>query len=148
MSSKTIIGYIDIRVFAHATEDLQKVLTAVRNTLPQEIGENTLLQKNTLTGHHKNPITIFQTKITDKKALTLILAKLAASLTSLDKETLNSEMNLHLEKHNLYLRFDKQAAYVGELTFSSNDPIHFKIHFKTKRSEEITAICRETGLLP
>ncbi len=148
MSSKTPVGYVDIRVFAHATEDLQKVITAVRNTLPEEIGENTLLQKTTLTGHHRNPITLFQTKITDKKTLPLILTKLAASLSSLDKETLNSELKLHLEKHNLYLRFDKQAAYVGELKFSSNDPIHFKIHFKNKTSEEITAICRETGLLP
>lgn len=148
MSSKPPVGYVDIRVFAHATEDLQKVLTAVRNTLPIEIGENTILQKTTLTGHHGNSITLFQTKITDKKALPLILTKLAASLSSLDKETLNSEIKLHLEKHNLYLRFDKQAAYVGELTFSSNDPIHFKIHFKNKPSEEITAICRETRLLP
>jgi RNA binding exosome subunit len=148
VSSKTPVGYVEIRVFAHATEDLQKVITAVRNTLPEEIGENTILQKNTLTGHHRNPITLFQTKITDKKALPLILAKIAASLSSLDKETLNSEMKLHLEKHNLYLRFDKQAAYVGELTFSSKDPIHFKIHFKNKTSEEITTICRETGLFP
>ena len=148
MSSKTPVGYVDIRVFAHATEDLQKVLTAVRNTLPEEIGENTILQKTTLTGHHGNSITLFQTKITDKKALPLILTTIAASLSSLDKETLNSEIKLHLEKHNLYLRFDKQAAYVGELTFSSNDPIHFKIHFKNKTAEEITAICRETGLLP
>lgn len=148
MSSKTPVGYVEIRVFAHATEDLQKVITAVRNTLPDEIGENTILQKTTLTGHHRNPITLFQTKITDKKALPLILTKIAASISSLDKETLNSEMKLHLEKHNLYLRFDKQAAYVGELTFSSNDPIHFKLHFKNKTSEEITAVCRETGVFP
>jgi RNA binding exosome subunit len=148
VSSKTPVGYVEIRVFAHATEDLQKVITAVRNTLPDEIGDNTILQKTTLTGHHRNPITLFQTKITDKKALPLILAKIAASISSLDKETLYSEMKLHLEKHNLYLRFDKQAAYVGELTFSSNDPIHFKLHFKNKTYEEITAVCRETGVFP
>jgi len=148
VSSKTPVGYVDIRVFAHATEDLDKVSTAVRNTLPEAISENTVLQKASLTGHHGNPITLFQTKITDKKALPLVLGKIAASLSSLDKETLNSEMKLHLEKRNLYLRFDKQAAYLGELKFSSNDPIHFKIHFKNKTPEEITAICRETGLLP
>jgi RNA binding exosome subunit len=55
VSSKTPVGYVDIRVFAHATEDLAKVSTAVRNTLPEEIGENTLFQKTTLTGHHRNP---------------------------------------------------------------------------------------------
>jgi len=114
VSSKTPVGYVDIRVFAHATEDLDKVSTAVRNTLPEAISENTVLQKASLTGHHGNPITLFQTKITDKKALPLVLGKIAASLSSLDKETLNREMKLHLERRNLYLRFDKQAAYLGD----------------------------------
>jgi RNA binding exosome subunit len=148
VSSKTPVGYVDVRVFAHATEDLEKVLTAVRNTLPKEAGENAVFQKTSLTGHHGNPIILFQTKVTDKHALPLVLEKIAASLNALDKETLNSEMKLHLEKRNLYLRFDKQSAYMGELKFSSNDPIHFKIHFKNKTPEEITAICREAGLLP
>lgn len=148
MSSKTPIGYVDIRVFAHATEDLEKVLTAVRNTLPKELGENTVFQKTSLTGHHGNPIILFQAKVTGKQALPLVLEKIASSLSALDKETLNSEMKLHLEKRNLYLRFDKQSAYMGELRFSSNDPIHFKIHFKNKTPEEIMKICRETGLLP
>ena len=148
MSSKTPVGYVDIRVFAHATEDLEKVLTAVRNTLPKEVAENTVFQKTSLSGHHGNPIILFQAKVIDKQALPLVLAKIASSLNALDKETLNSEIKLHLEKRNLYLRFDKQSAYVGELKFASNDPIHFKIHFKNKTPEEITAICRETGLLP
>ncbi len=148
MSSKTPVGYVDVRVFAHATEDLEKVLTAVRNTLPTEASEGIVFQKTSLTGHHGNPIILFQTKITDKQALPLILKKIASRLNSLDKETLNSEMKLHLEKRNLYLRFDKQSAYIGELNFSSNDPIHFKIHFKNKTPEEIIVICRETGLLP
>jgi len=148
VSSKTPLGYVDIRVFAHATEDLEKVLTAARNTLPTEASENTVFQKTSLTGHHGNPIVLFQVKITDKQALSYVLKKIALSLNTLDKETLSSEMKLHLEKRNLYLRFDKQSAYMGELKFSSNDPIHFKIHFKNKTSEEITSICRDAGLIP
>ncbi|MEM2099198.1 MAG: RNA-binding domain-containing protein [Candidatus Bathyarchaeia archaeon] len=148
MPHKTPLGYVEIRVFAHATEDQEKVLTAVRNTLPTEIAENIIFQKTNLTGHHGNPITLFQTKITNKQALPLILEKLASTLNALDKEALNSKMKLHLEKHNLYLRFNKQAAYMGKLRLSSNDPIHFKIHFKNKTPEEITTLCRETGLLP
>jgi RNA binding exosome subunit len=56
-------------------------------------------------------------------------------------------MKLHLEKRNLYLRFDKQSAYQGGLRFSQNDPIHLKIHFKNKTAEEIAEICRNAGLL-
>ena len=148
MSSKTPIGYIDMRVFSHATEDEEKVLTAARNTLPKELSENATFQKTSLTGHHGNPIILFEAKFTDKQALPAVLEKIANSLSALDKETLNSEMKLHLEKRNLYLRFDKQSAFMGALRFSSNDPIRFKIHFKNKTPEEIMEICRETGLLP
>jgi len=137
-----------MRVFAHATEDEEKVLTAVCNTLPKELSANIAFQKTSLTGHHGNPIILFGAKFTDKQALPLVLEKIANSLSALDKETLNSEMKLHLEKRNLYLRFDKQSAFMGALRFSSNDPIRFKIHFKNKTSEEIMEICRETGLLP
>jgi RNA binding exosome subunit len=148
VSSKTPIGYIDMRVFAHATEDEEKVLTAARNTLPKELSENAAFRKTSLTGHHRNPIILFEAKFTDRQALPVVLEKIANSLSALDKETLNSEMKLHLEKRNLYLRFDKQSAYMGELKFSSNDPIHFKIHFKNKTPKEIMEICKETGLLP
>jgi RNA binding exosome subunit len=148
VSSKTPIGYINVRAFAHATEDPEKVLTAIRNTLPKELGENAIFQKTSLTGHHKNPIILFETKLTDKQHLSAALEKIAAGLSPLDKEKLDSEIKLHLEKRNLYLRFNKQSAYQGELRFSSNDPIHFKIHFKNKTPEEIVKICRKTGVLP
>lgn len=148
MSSKTPIGYIDLRVFAHATEDEEKVLTAVRNTLPNALAENARFQKTSLEGHHGNPIILFETKLTDKKALSEALEKIASGLSALDKETLNSEMQLHLEKGNLYLRFDKQSAYKGKLKFSASDPIHYMIHFKNKAPDEIVEICRKTGLLP
>ena len=148
MTPKTPIEHIQIRVFAHATEDPEKVLTAVRNTLPKELNANITFRKNSLTGHHGNPITLFETKLTDKQALPTALEKIANGLSTLDKENLNSEIKLHLEKRDLYLRFNKQSAYMGELRFSSNDPVHFKIHFKNKTPEEIMEICREIGLLP
>ncbi len=148
VSSKPPIGYIDLRTFAHATEDPEKVLTATRNTLPQELSESVTFQKTSLTGHHGNPIILFEAKLTDRKALPSALEKIAANLNTLDKEQLDREMKLHLEKGNLYLRFDKQSAYKGKLKFSQNDPIHFKIHFKNKTPDQIVEICRNTGLLP
>jgi RNA binding exosome subunit len=148
VSSKPPIGYITVRVFSHATEDPEKVQSAVRNTLPEELAAALTFQKTSLTGHHGNPITLFEVKIEDKQALPKALEKIGKGLTSLDKEALNSEIKLHLEGSNLFLRFDKQRAFMGELRFSSNDPIHFKVHFKNKTSEEIVDFCREKGVLP
>ena len=69
-------------------------------------------------------------------------------LNSLDKEELSRNLKLHLEKGNLYLRFDKQSAYLGNIKFTQNDPVHFKIHFKNKSATEITDLCKNAGLLP
>jgi hypothetical protein len=148
MSQKPPIGYVDLRVFAHATEDLEKVLTAMRNLLPTDLAETAQFEKNSLTGHHGNPITLFTTQLTDKKLLPVLLDKLGQNLNILDKEALNDEIKLHLEKHNLYLRFDKQSAFLGKIKFAQNDPIHLKIHFKNKTPDEIVEICKKSGLLP
>ena len=148
MSTKPPIAYIDIRVFAHATEDPTKVQTAVRNLLPMELAQTLVFQKTSCTGHHGNPIILFTSKLTDKKLLPTALEKIGKGLGALDKEELNRDIKLHIEKGNLYLRFDKQSAFLGALKFSQNDPIHLKIHFKNKTAQEITAISKQTGLLP
>jgi RNA-binding protein len=148
MSSKSPIGYMDIRVSAHATEDPEKVQTAVRNLLPMELAENLVFEKTSCTGHHGNPIILFTAKLTDKKALPAVLEKFALGLSALDKEELNQNINLHLEKSNLYLRFDKQSAFLEKLKLTQTDPIHLKIHFKNKKAQEIIEICRTAGLLP
>jgi RNA binding exosome subunit len=146
--SKFPVGYVNIRVFAHATEDQERVMAAVRNTLPLELGKNVVFKKTGLTGHHGNPITMFEVELVDRERLMGVLEGIGSRLIALDKETLARDMALHLEKGNLYLRFDKQQAFLGELRFSSNDPIHFKVHFRNKTADEIIGICKEAGLLP
>ena len=148
VSSKLPTGNIEVRVFSHATEDEEKVLAAVCNVLPNEVSEGVVFQRSSLTGHHGNPILILEANIKEKQALPLVLDKIGRGLSSLDKETFEREINLHLEKRNLYLRFDKQAAFICEFKFSSNDPIHFKIHFKNQTVDAITDLCKEYGLLP
>jgi RNA binding exosome subunit len=148
MSSKPPIEYIDIRVFAHATEDPQKVQAAVRNLMPEELSQTILFETNNLTGHHGNPIALIIAKLTEKKLLSRALEKIGAGLNSLDKEQLCTDLRLHMERGNLYLRFDKQSAFCGQFKFTQNDPIHVKIHFKNKTSEQIADFCKSSGMLP
>jgi RNA binding exosome subunit len=148
MSQKSSIGYVDLRVFAHVTEDSEKVLTAVRNLLTMDLAETVQFKKNSLTGHHGNAITFFTTQLTEKKLLLALLEKFGQNITALDKEELNTNLNRHLEKTNLYLRFDKQAAFLGKIKFAQNDPIHLKIHFKNKSPDEILEILKKSEMLP
>ncbi len=147
MSAKPPIAYIDIRVFAHATEDLVKVQIAVRNLLSTELAETLVFEKTSCTGHHGNPIILFTSKLTDKKLLPAAIEKIGTNLSTLDKEELGRDIKLHLEKGNLYLRFDKQSAFFGTTRFTQNDPIHLKIHFKNKTSQEILDFSKQAGLL-
>ncbi len=148
MSSKPPIAYIDIRVFAHATEDPTKVQKAVQNLLPEELAQTIVFEKTECTGHHGNPIILFTAKLEDKKLLPKAMEKVGAELGILDKEELQQNMKLHVEKGNLYLRFDKQSAFLGALKFSQTDPIHLKIHFKNKTAQQIEEFSKQIGLLP
>jgi RNA-binding protein len=146
--SKFPIAYIEIRVFSHATEDIENVQTATRNILPETLATGIAFSNTNLNGHHGNPITIIEAKLEDRKLLPSALEKIGANLSPLDKTALNEELKTHLEKSSLFLRFDKQSAYMGTTKLASNDPIHFKVHFKNKTPEEIEDICRKAGILP
>ena len=148
MSSRVPIAYIDIRVFAHATEDTEKVLSAVHNVFPTELGDKVVFKKTSLTGHYRNPLILFETRVKEKDAVKAVFEKLASGLGSLDKELLNNEIKQRLDKGNFYIRIDKQSAYLNELKLCSTDPIRFRIHFKKSNPEEIMEICKKFGMLP
>jgi RNA binding exosome subunit len=139
--------YIETRVFVQATEDLDKVQVAVRNLLPEEVAASLVFEQNTLSGHYGNPIVFFTANITGENAVLSVLLNFASKLSCLDKETLDKDLDLHVEKSNLYLRFDKQSAFLGASIFSSYDPVCFKIHFKNKSSQQVIDAIREIGLL-
>jgi RNA binding exosome subunit len=145
---KFSIAYIDLRAFAHATEDPDKVLNAIRNIIPTELIDTVIFKKSNLTGHHGNSITLLETRIKEKNTTQLIFEKLSSGLSILDKEQLNNEIDQHLEKGNLYLRLDKQSAYLNQLKLGITDPIHLRIHFKKHSREEVIDICKKFGLLP
>jgi len=148
LSSRVPIAYIDIRVFAHATEDTEKVLSAVHNVFPTELGDKVAFKKTSLTGHYRNPLILFETRVKEKDAVKAVFEKLASDLGSLDKELLNNEIKQRLDKGNLYIRIDKQSAYLNELKLCSTDPIRFRIHFKKSNPEEIVKVCKKFGMLP
>jgi RNA binding exosome subunit len=148
LSPNIPIAYVDIRIFAHATEDLDRVITAFENILPVEFVDTLNFKKTALTGHHGNLITLLEARIKNRKFAQAFLEKLASSLSMMDKETLNNEIDQHLENGNLFVRLDKQAAYRGSFKFALTDSIHIKMHFRKSRREDIIEICRRFRLLP
>ena len=146
--SQKSVSLVEVSVFAHATEDENKVLAAARNLLPAAQLENISFCKSSLRGHHGNPIALFETEIKDKEILSAFVENLSRGLGPLDKEKLSREAGLHVEKGSLYLRFDKQAAFRGEIKLGLSDPIRVRLRFKKQKLEDVVQLCREIGLFP
>lgn len=142
------IAYIDIRLFAHATEDVNKVAQAAQRILPPEYVDGILFKRSSLRGHYGNPITLFETRIKGREIIKSFIENLSTSLSGLDKETLLSEIGLHVEKGSLYIRLDKQTALHGDFKLCAADPIRVRIRFRRKKLEDIVKVCREIGVLP
>ena len=141
------IAYVDVRFCAHATEDPDKVMKAVYNILPAEQTEEVTFNKSSMEGHYGNPITFFETRIKNKEAIRALVENISANLGSLDKTELNRTIDRCVEKGNLYLRLDKQAALQGKIKLVTSDPIRIRIRFRKNKLEDVTEICREIGML-
>ena len=148
LSSSVPVALVEVSFFAHATEDENKVVEATRNLLPATQVENVAFSKSSLRGHHGNPITLFEARINEKEILSAVLETLSSGLSVFDKENLAREVELHLEKGSLYLRFDKQAAFQGQFKLGVSDPIRVRLRFKKNKLEDIVQLCKEIGLFP
>ncbi len=131
--SQASIAYIDVRFFAHATEDLDKVLEAVRHVLPSDYLDDIVFEKSSLRGHYGNPITLFETRIKEREIISAFVENLSSRLDELEKEKRVKEIDSQLEKERLYFRLDKQAALQDKFKFRTDDPIHVSIRFKKQR---------------
>lgn len=152
MPSEPPVEYIDIRVLIHATEDVQKVVDAVHNTLPKELPDQVTFKRTDLRGHHKNPITLLETRIEEEQGAQEVFKNLASNLNGADKNRMKNEIDHYIKKRELFIRLDKQSAYRNQLKLNATDPIHlrirFGIYFQKSIFHEVVNICREYGLLP
>ncbi|MCD6464774.1 hypothetical protein J7L27_00170 [Candidatus Bathyarchaeota archaeon] len=145
---KRKISYVDLSFFAHATEDQNKVLAAAKNTFPPKYAESISFSKNNLKGEYGNPIIFFKTKIREPEIIESLLHNISSNLPLIDKEELERNLSLHVDRGSLYIRLNKQEAFKGKLKLSQADPIRIRIRFKVSGIEKIRETCREIGLLP
>ncbi len=146
--SRSSIAFIDISLFAHATEDEDKVMRAVQNLFPLKYLDSVTFRRQNLHGHHKNPIVLFETRIKDKEIIQAFVENLSSNLSIVDKQNLLEEISRYVEKGSLYLRVDKQAAFKGSFKLCTADPIRVRIRFRKSKLEDVVQICRELGILP
>lgn len=118
---------VTARVICHATEDEKKVLKALENVLGSVEGGK--LRREQLVGHYGDPILLFTLELSDEDRAKAVFDKLKKCLDVAEKSMLVSEA-FEERGHEgiLYVRLDKQSAYLGNLKLSDRDAI--KLEFR------------------
>lgn len=118
-----MIHNISYRVFVYGTENEEKVREAIKTLFP-----NSSPQTDITEGYFKNPVLILHDKITRNRDIKEFV-KLLDDLDSQAKKRILNELDSKMDdKGNLFLRFDKQMAYFGNLkVIEHGDAIHVKI---------------------
>ena len=143
MAAQKIVRQIEISVLIHATEDREKVIKAVRNLLPTNIDQPQYTENN-LDGYYGDPITSLYFLIKNRRPATEAFNNIITNLSSIDYIMLLDELPQRLdETKNLYLRFDKQKAYLGKLVLERHDPIRVKVSLLVPHKAEPEEILRE-----
>ncbi|MEN6553001.1 MAG: RNA-binding protein [Methanobacterium sp.] len=119
-----MIHNISYRVFVYGTENEEKVKEAVQTLFP-----NSHPQTDTTEGYFKNPVLILHDKISKNREIKNFI-HILEEIDESSKKQLRSELENKMdERGNLFLRFDKQRAYLGDLKIIKHgDAIHVKIN--------------------
>jgi len=122
-----------VQVLCHATEDEEKVMKAVENVIGSEAMERASVISQSLTGYYGDPILFIKLTIDDSKVAESVLARILSNLTEHDlHEILRERSKLGRHGGKIYLRFDKQAAYLGSFKIMDKDPIRIQVNIRGK----------------
>jgi RNA-binding protein len=118
-----MIHYITYRVFVYGTENEVKVIEAINTIFPTSVPEKKLAK-----GHFKIPVMLLYKNIKKKKNLDLFINKLRKLESNQKKIILRELKNKIDDNGNLFLRFDKQEAFLGNMRIVNHgNSIHVKI---------------------
>ena len=127
--SRAARDLVEVETYAHATEDPSKVEAAIMNILPERLRGLVNCSRKRLKGHYGNPITVYRLTIED--VAEEFLHSLIGRMSWDDKVSLRANLDIHIGRHKiLYLRFNKQEAYLGHLRIGHRDPICVRIKLK------------------
>ncbi len=140
--------HIRLNTFVHATEDEDKVLEAIKTFIPDGIDdEDILFRVDETTGFFGNPIKVINVEIKRSKAVKMFLKHFKEILDENAKEYILKNLDEKVdEEGTLYVRFNKQKAYLGNVEIDEGaDVIQLKIKVKAfpMRKETVVKAVRE-----
>ncbi len=127
-----MLKYIYFRCFAHATEDIEKVRKAFTF-----ITQTTRFEEKEEKGYYGNKIIILETKITKKTGIVEFWRRMKRY--GVTEEIMPILDEIVDEDGMLYLRFDKQQAYLEKIALTTGGDsiaMHAKIESYPMKKEK------------
>ncbi|NIQ05406.1 MAG: hypothetical protein GWO20_06665 [Candidatus Korarchaeota archaeon] len=116
--------FVSISVYKKPTEDEERVLLSVKNTLPDM---NFSIKKETAPSYWGGKIGYFTVRLS-KNSAKRVFTKLVKEMEGLHQSWIKERLDV--ENSELYIRVDKQLAFLGTLKLSRGDNvIHFRFSF-------------------
>ena len=113
---------MDLSYLLHATEDAEKVATAVRGL----VGDGTSFETEDMVGHFGNSIKKVSVHLHGEEA-TRVFTLLTERMPRAFRESAAKDIDNLIDEHSsLYLRFDKQRLVQGEIAAGYDEAIRLK----------------------
>jgi RNA binding exosome subunit len=112
--TESFFARIVARAYARATEIPERVETALFALFPSDVHERVKIERFEARGHLSNPIIVLTASLQHKASCAKTVSSIFHRLSETDRGHLLESLNDRLDDDcHLFLRFDKQAAYLG-----------------------------------
>ena len=125
-----------ISAIVHATEDVDRVLQALRRVFPDE-SIPSKAETRRFHGHYGNEIQMVDVSIRGSSARSF-LEYMWKSLPSVDRASVLHALDKHVDSNGgLHLRLDKEEVFQGVLKLKDQDPIKIQLSFARRTKFEV-----------
>ena len=121
--SSVPLHYVDLRAFCYATEDEDRVETALRTFLPADAE----LERAETEGHFGDPIVVLSIRLERADEVRAVFETLRA-LPEDEYDRLLAELDERIDEDtNLFVTLSKQAAYEGDVRLGDGITLRGKV---------------------
>jgi RNA binding exosome subunit len=128
----SFVERIEARAYSRATEVSSRVKEALIRVFPEEVHPELAITVTKTEGHNQNPIDVLVAVLKGRKDCARAFAFLLGQLSSDDVDHLTDSLEQRLDDScRLFLRIDKQEAYLGRLRLAQGpDVVSVQVHMR------------------
>jgi RNA binding exosome subunit len=130
-STEPFVERLEARAYSRATELPERVSQAILNLFPEDVRKRVKLSTSSVEGHQGIPMLIITGVLKAKKLTEPSVTFLFENLSTGELSSIEQSLDQRIEDCTLFLRIDKQAAYLEQIEMAINtDVISLQITVK------------------